>query len=59
MVAKELSPERVHIAKVLKKHIDAAVDELGPDNYIITLQGTFDKTPICVKVEVTAKKGIP
>jgi hypothetical protein len=56
---KNLSPERINIAKIFKKHIDAAVKELGPEHYDISLQGKFDKTPIRLVIEVTAKDGIP
>jgi len=53
-----LSPERQHIAKVFKKHIDAAVAELGI-GYEASLQGKFDKTPINIQIEVTSKEEIP
>lgn len=51
-----LSPERTHIAKVFKKHIDAAVVELGT-SYDVTLQGSFASTPIRIFVEVKATNG--
>lgn len=53
-----ISPERQHVAKVFKKHIDAAVAELG-ECYEVTLQGSFDKTPIKIEIEVTSKDEIP
>jgi hypothetical protein len=49
----DLSPERIRIAKVLKKHIDAAVLELG-NGYDVDLQGSFASTPIHIVVEVKA-----
>ena len=55
---KALSPERQQIAKIFKTHIEKAIEELGV-GYEVTLQGTFDKTPICIEIEVTAKKEIP
>jgi hypothetical protein len=54
----KLSPERIKIAKIFKKHIDVAVAELG-SGYDVTLQGSFASTPIRLTVEVTAKEGIP
>jgi hypothetical protein len=53
-----LSPERQQIAKVFKKHIEQAMAELG-HVYKVFLQGTFDKTPIKIEIEVSAKDGIP
>ena len=55
---KEISPERQKIVKVFKTHIDRAIAELG-SGYEVTLQGTFDKTPIRIEIEVTAKEEIP
>ena len=49
----KLSPERIRIAKVFKKHIDAAVAELG-DGYTVDLQGSFASTPLRIVVEVKA-----
>jgi len=54
----KLSPERIHIAKIFKKHIDRAIEELGV-GYDVALQGRFDKTPIRIEIEVTSKDGIP
>jgi hypothetical protein len=54
----KLSPERILIAKIFKKHIDKAIEELGT-GYDVTLQGRFDKTPIRIEIEVTSKQGIP
>ncbi len=54
----KLSPERIRIAKIFKKHIDKAVEELGV-GYDVALQGRFDKTPIRIEIEVTSKDGIP
>ena len=53
-----LSPERQFIAKVFKKHIERAIEELGA-GYQVDLQGKFDITPIRIEIEVTAKGGIP
>ena len=53
-----LSPERQHIAKVFKKHVDAAIAELG-GRYDVNLQGCFNKTPIAMQIEVTSKEEIP
>jgi hypothetical protein len=47
----ELSPERVKIARIFKKHIDQAVAELDA-GYDVTIQGWFDKTPIKLEIEV-------
>jgi len=55
---KSISPERTHIAKVFRTHIDRAIQELGV-GYEVTLQGKFDSTPIVIQMEVTAKDGIP
>ena len=41
----KLSPERIHIARIFKAHIDRAVEELGV-SYDVTLQGRYDKTPM-------------
>jgi hypothetical protein len=49
----KLSPERVRIAKVLKKHIDSAVLELGA-GYTVDVQGSFASTPLRIVVEVKA-----
>lgn len=53
---KSLSPERIRIGKIFRTHIEKAIDELGP-GYTVTLQGEFEKTPIAIRVEVTAKEG--
>jgi hypothetical protein len=53
-----VSPERIRIAKVLKAHIEKAIDELGV-SYDVTLQGRFDKTPIRIEIEVQSKDEIP
>jgi len=53
-----LSPERIRIAKILKTHIDKAVEELGV-GYNVALQGRFDKTPIRLEIEVNSKEEIP
>ena len=54
----KLSPERVHIAKIFKTHIDKAIEELGV-GYEVTLQGRYDKKPIRIEIEVTSKNEIP
>lgn len=54
----KLSPERVQIARLFKKYIDKAIEELGV-GYDVTLQGRFDKTPIRIEIEITSKRGIP
>lgn len=54
----KLSPERVLIAKILKKHIDQAITELG-SGYEVTIQGKFDKTPLYLEIEINSKQGIP
>ena len=54
----KLSPERVQIARLFKKHIDKAIEELG-GGYDVTLQGKFDKTPIRIEIEINSKRGIP
>jgi hypothetical protein len=53
-----ISLERQLIAKILKKHIDNAIAELGV-GYDVTLQGSFDKTHIRIEIEVISKDGIP
>jgi hypothetical protein len=54
----KLSPERVRIAKIFKKHFENAMDEIGP-GYDVDLQGRFDKTPIRIEIEVNSKDQIP
>lgn len=54
----KLSPERIHIAKIFKKHIEKAIEELGA-GYDVTLQGRFDTTPIRIEIGITSKSGIP
>ena len=54
----KLSPERQKIAKIFKKHIEQAIEELGT-GYQVDLQGKFDNTPIEIKIEITAKEEIP
>ena len=54
----KLSPERVRIAKIFKKYIDRAIEELGV-GYDVTVQGRFDKKPIRLEIEVTTKEEIP
>ena len=54
----KLSPERIHIARIFKAHIDKAVEELGV-GYDVTLQGRFDRTPIHLEIVVTSKEEIP
>lgn len=54
-----LSPERRHIAKVFKKYIEKAIEEIGV-GYEVTLQGRFDTTPIRIEIEVSSpEKEIP
>jgi hypothetical protein len=53
-----LSPERVRIAKILKTHIDRAVEELG-EGCDVMLQGRYAKTPIHLEIEVSSKEQIP
>ena len=53
-----LSPERQHIAKVFKKHIEQAIAEIGR-GYQVDLQGFFSETPIKIQIEITAKDGMP
>ena len=55
---KPISPERQHIAKVFKTHIEKAIEEIGV-HYEVTLEGKFDSTPIRIQIEITAKDGIP
>jgi len=52
-----ISPERRNIAKILKKHADAAAAELV--GYDVSFQGKFDKGPIVIEIEVNSKDGIP
>ena len=52
----KLSPERIMIAKIFKKHIEQAILELG-EGYVVDLQGRFDKTPIRIEVEVRTQTG--
>jgi hypothetical protein len=53
-----MSPERQRIAKIFKTHIDKAILELGM-GYSVTLQGSFDKTPIHIEIEINSKNEIP
>lgn len=53
-----ISPERQRIAKIFKKHIEEAIDELGV-GYTVDLQGEFTKTPIKITVEVNSKEEMP
>jgi hypothetical protein len=55
---KPISPERQRIAKIFKTHIDRAILELGVD-YNVTLQGSFDKTPIRIEIQIDSKSEIP
>jgi hypothetical protein len=55
---KPISPERQRIAKIFKAHIDRAILELGA-GYNVTLQGSFDKTPIRIEIEIDSKSEIP
>ena len=43
-----ISPERKRIAKIFKRHIESAIDELG-FGYNVSLQGIFDATPFVLK----------
>lgn len=52
----KLSPERIWIAKVFKKHIEQAIRELG-EGYVVDLLGRFDKTPIRIEVDIKARGG--
>lgn len=54
----KISPERQRVARIFKAHIEKAIDELG-SGYNVTLQGKFDRTPIRIWIEVTAKDEIP
>jgi hypothetical protein len=53
-----ISPERVEIAKIFKKHIEEAVAELS-GGYEVDLQGQFKQTPIKILIEINSKDGIP
>jgi hypothetical protein len=55
---RNISPERQMIAKVFKKHIEQAIYEIGK-GYTVDLQGEFDKTPIKITVQISAKDEIP
>jgi hypothetical protein len=46
-----ITPERRHIAKIFKTHIEKAIDELGP-GYTVDLQGNFCDTPIRITIEI-------
>jgi hypothetical protein len=52
----KLSPERIRIAKIFKKHIEQAILELG-GGYIVDFQGSFNKTPIRIELEVRSRTG--
>ena len=54
----KVSPERRRIAKIFKEHVEMAIAELG-QGYDVSLQGRFDKTPIRIEIEVSAKGEIP
>ena len=53
-----ISPERQRIAKIFKIHIEKAIEELGI-GYDVTLQGRFDKMPICIEIVINSKSEIP
>jgi GTP:adenosylcobinamide-phosphate guanylyltransferase len=55
---KPISPERQRIAKILKNHIEKAIEELGK-GYTVDLQGEFDRTPITILIEVNSKDEMP
>ena len=55
---KTTSPERQHIAKVFKTHIEKAILELVV-GYNVTLQGKFDETPIRIEIEIDSQSEIP
>lgn len=57
MNLKTLSPERKLIAKTFNKHINEAIAEL--QDYTVDVQGDFFSKSIKIKIEVTAKDGIP
>ncbi len=50
--------ERAWIAKVFKKYIEMAIEELGI-GYTVTLQGTFNESPIRIEIEISSKSKIP
>lgn len=52
----KLSPERILIAKIFKKHIEQAIAELGA-GYNVDIQGRFGETPIKLEIEVTPSQG--
>ena len=55
-----LSPERVHIAKIFKVHIEKAIFEDLITGYEVTLQGRLDTTPIRIEIEASSsEKEIP
>jgi hypothetical protein len=47
-----ITPERQRIAKILKNHIEKAVDELGP-GYTVNLQGNFYDTPNRITIKIS------
>jgi hypothetical protein len=55
---KTISPEGQRIVRIFKTNIEKAIDELGR-GYTVDLQGTFDKTPIKIVIEVNSKDEIP
>ena len=55
---KQISPERAQIAKIFKKYVEMAIEELG-FGYTVTLQGTFNETPIRIEIEISSEKEIP
>jgi hypothetical protein len=51
-----ISPERIMIAQIFKKHIDEAILELGR-GYIVDIQGSYDKTPIRIELKISSQNG--
>jgi hypothetical protein len=54
----KISPERQRVARIFKKHIEKAIEELG-SGYNVTLQGKFEGKPIRIKIEIDSEGEIP
>lgn len=54
----ESSLEKVRIAWIFKKHVEAAIAELGT-GYTVDLKGDFKSLPITIVVQVKSKDKTP
>jgi len=52
---KQLSIERMRIAKIFKRNIEVAIAELG-NGYDVEFHGAFCETPIRIEIEILPRK---